>query len=257
MPATPGEGDLTRAIRAVSAACTVTRLVQADLDSIAQLTKDDRSPVTVADFAAQAVIAHQLVETDRSLRLVAEESSDALRSEGSDLIVNAIVDVVRKVWSEADAETVLNAIDVGNHDASAERYWTLDPIDGTKGFIRGNQYAVSLALIENGRVVLGVMGCPNLSADQTRGFDQADATGLIFHAVRGGGTWCIPACDTAGTPQPVKARSTATGPIPTPISGVDVKPPSPSPSRMMTPAPARAARSTAPSTLKSPAAREG
>lgn len=41
------------------------------------------------------------------------------------------------------------------------RHWVLDPVDGTLGFVRGNQYAVALALIEEGRVVLGVLGCPN------------------------------------------------------------------------------------------------
>lgn len=41
------------------------------------------------------------------------------------------------------------------------RHWVLDPVDGTLGFVRGDQYAVALALIENGKVVLGVLGCPN------------------------------------------------------------------------------------------------
>ena len=40
-------------------------------------------------------------------------------------------------------------------------HWVLDPVDGTLGFVRGNQYAVALALIVDGRVVLGVLGCPN------------------------------------------------------------------------------------------------
>ena len=42
------------------------------------------------------------------------------------------------------------------------RWWTLDPVDGTKGFLRNEQYAVALALIEDGEVVLAVIGCPNL-----------------------------------------------------------------------------------------------
>ena len=40
--------------------------------------------------------------------------------------------------------------------------WTLDPIDGTKGFLRGRQYAVCLALLVDARVELGVIGSPNL-----------------------------------------------------------------------------------------------
>lgn len=41
-------------------------------------------------------------------------------------------------------------------------FWTLDPIDGTSGFLRGGQYAVCLALIVDGVVKVGVLGCPNL-----------------------------------------------------------------------------------------------
>ena len=58
------------------------------------------------------------------------------------------------------------------------RYWTLDPIDGTKGFLRGDQYAVALGLIDDGEVILGVLGCPNLpNSDGSRG--------AIFSAVEG------------------------------------------------------------------------
>ncbi len=39
----------------------------------------------------------------------------------------------------------------------------LDPIDGTKGFLRREQYAVALALVRDGHVELGVLGCPELS----------------------------------------------------------------------------------------------
>ena len=48
---------------------------------------------------------------------------------------------------------------------SKGRMWALDPIDGTKGFLRQGQYACCLGLIEDGQVVLGAMGCPNLPVD--------------------------------------------------------------------------------------------
>ena len=47
-----------------------------------------------------------------------------------------------------------------------ERFWTLDPIDGTKGFLRGEQYAVALALIVGGEVVVAALACPNLGAPE-------------------------------------------------------------------------------------------
>ena len=59
--------------------------------------------------------------------------------------------------------------------------WTLDPIDGTKGFLRGGQYAVCLALIVDGRVVLGVIGCPNLPVKSA---EPDGPRGCIFVAVK-------------------------------------------------------------------------
>jgi 3'(2'), 5'-bisphosphate nucleotidase len=180
---------LHAAISAVQAACRVARHVQSQLDRIQQLAKDDKSPVTVADFAAQAVVARRLAEELGEILLVGEESSGALRSGEQNPLRTAVVEAVRLVWSSANEEDVLRAIDAGGHDASAAAYWTLDPIDGTKGFVRGGQYAIALAYIERGEVTLGVMGCPNLSADFQRPFSVPDPDGRIYFATRGGGAW--------------------------------------------------------------------
>ena len=63
--------------------------------------------------------------------------------------------------------------------------WTLDPIDGTKGFLRGEQYAVCLALLVDSSVEVGVIGCPNLPLDPQKPDDQR---GCLCIAVRGQGT---------------------------------------------------------------------
>lgn len=62
--------------------------------------------------------------------------------------------------------------------------WTLDPIDGTKGFLRGEQYAVCLALIVDSQVQVGVIGCPNLPYDWDASPEQK---GVLFVAVKGQG----------------------------------------------------------------------
>ena len=52
-----------------------------------------------------------------------------------------------------ETDGILAAIDRGQHaGGAAGRFWTLDPIDGTKGFLRGGQYAIALALLEGGHV---------------------------------------------------------------------------------------------------------
>jgi 3'(2'), 5'-bisphosphate nucleotidase len=162
------------AVRSASELCAAAqgRLVAGDT-----LTKGDDSPVTVADFAAQAIVCAALTEQLGSVDLVGEEDSSDLR--GRPLLRDGVVDLVRAQRGDAaSADAVLDWISVGHHDGSGDRYWTLDPIDGTKGFLRGDQYAIALALIDRGEVVLGVLGCPNLAnPDGTRG--------AIFVAARG------------------------------------------------------------------------
>ena len=84
-------------------------------------------------------------------------------------------------------EQALDWIDLGglDPDGSQSHYWTLDPIDGTKGFLRGEQYAIALGLIEHGRVVLGVLGCPNLIGPDGK-------PGCLLAAVRGQGAQARP-----------------------------------------------------------------
>ncbi|MGE3773148.1 MAG: 3'(2'),5'-bisphosphate nucleotidase [Gammaproteobacteria bacterium] len=186
--------EFATALRAVADACAVTRAVQQRLGAIQAITKDDRSPVTVADFAAQAIVGLRLGTALGSFAMIGEESAAELRA--SDALARAVADAVRTVCPGASDAAVLDAIDCGDHDpvtaADVRRYWTLDPVDGTKGFLRGGQYAVSLALIEDGEVTLGVLGCPNLGADTARAFDDPDPVGTLFHARRGGGAWSLP-----------------------------------------------------------------
>lgn len=179
---------LSAAFAAVASACQVARRVQQNLQQVQRITKDDKSPVTVADFAVQAVVAMSLHASLGSKTLiVGEEHSKALRTDEQKPVLHAVVEAVRGVRPDASLDDVLQAIDFGDHDATAEAYWTLDPVDGTKGFLRGQQYAIALAFIERGEVTLGVMGCPNLPADHAAPLDIADGEGCIYTARRGGG----------------------------------------------------------------------
>ncbi len=174
------------ALHAVQQASALVKQVQAEMISPA-LTKDDRSPVTVADFAAQALIGHLLEGSFPRDLLVGEEDSSALRTAEQINTLARITDFVRRFAPEATPETVCRWIDRGSAE-SGERFWTIDPIDGTKGFLRGDQYAVALALIEEGQVQIGVLGCPNLSAD----FLGRSSHGVLFAAARGQGCWAAP-----------------------------------------------------------------
>jgi len=172
------------ALNAVRQAALLVRQVQKELVSPA-MTKEDRSPVTVADFASQALIGHLLAESFPQDPLVAEEDSATLRAHENGATLQRVTRFVERSASRATPERVCAWIDHGRAD-SASRFWTLDPIDGTKGFLRGEQYAVALALLVNGQVLVGALGCPNITDG---GRPELGGPGSLVIAVRGQGTW--------------------------------------------------------------------
>lgn len=184
---------LAPALRAVRLASRLCRNVQAQLDQVRAITKDDKSPVTVADYASQAVICWTLRQQLGDVVVVGEESSAFLREEAHAPYLEAALDATRDSWPDVTEAAFLDAIDAGSADPASVGpdgdFWTLDPIDGTKGFLRGQQYAVSLALISAGRPVLGVLGCPNLSTDPSAPVDSAASEGSLFWAIAGEGTF--------------------------------------------------------------------
>jgi len=149
------------------------------------LTKGDRSPVTVADFAVQAVVAKLLVDALPEAVLVGEEDAAELRTPEHAGALDQVTQFVGTAFPECNSEQVCDWIDRGGAEPTS-RFWTLDPIDGTKGFLRGEHYAIALALVVEGRVELGVLGCPHL----TDGWkNEIGGPGSVILAARGQGTW--------------------------------------------------------------------
>lgn len=183
-------------------ASKVCRAVQTQLVG-SVIEKEDRSPVTVADFASQALICRALNEAFPDIPVVGEESADALREPENAGVQEKVIAQVKAFHPGASTEDILGWIDVGGGQP-AKRFWTLDPIDGTKGFLRGQQYAVALALIEDGQVVAGALGCPNLEVDPEK---PDGPLGCIFSAVRGQGTTMVPL--DGGDPRPVHVNAIA------------------------------------------------
>lgn len=151
---------------------------------VPSMAKGDASPVTVADFASQAVIAAMLEQTFPDDPLVAEEGSQALKEPSAGDVLRGVVEYVTLVRPTADETMICRWIDRGI-GTPAGRYWVLDPIDGTKGFLRGDHYAVALALIQSGEVVIGALGCPGLDRPNATG----GSGGAAYLAVRGQGAW--------------------------------------------------------------------
>jgi 3'(2'), 5'-bisphosphate nucleotidase len=170
---------------AVIKAMKLSRQIQSVLSSADSITKQDKSPVTIADFASQAVICRMLNDSNSDIPIVGEEDSRSLQSPGNELIVGNILNFLEKneeINRIVNKNNLMSSIDLGDQEP-ARLFWTLDPIDGTKGFLRGDQFSIALALIRNGQVVMGILGCPKLSFSK-----DPSKEGYLLYAVRGGGT---------------------------------------------------------------------
>ncbi len=204
------QSELDVALQAVRAASRICRDVQAKI-SADVFEKEDKSPVTVADFASQAAICRAIGDAFPRDPIIGEEESGALRREENRPFLDRVLAELRTIGIDATGEQACDWIDRGCEKQYAPRFWTLDPIDGTKGFLRQEQYAVSLALIIDGRIEVALLGCPNLSART----NDSTTAGAIFYALRGGGAWAVPLDDPTAKPvavhcsrqaNPVEAR---------------------------------------------------
>ena len=220
------EADLMVACEAVSLASKLCRTSQLRLreNEDTNQTKDDKlsSPVTVADLGAQAIVSWALQNlpsddgeprpSSQSFSLVAEEDSDFLRSAEGVELRRKVVDLVNSTLVSTKLprlteQEVLKAIDEGRSEGGSDRrHWVLDPIDGTRGFVGNRQYAIALALLDEGEPVLGVLGCPNLSlnaedldarthstsssSSSDNDFEE-DASGYLFLAEKQRGAFAV------------------------------------------------------------------
>lgn len=179
------EVDFT--IHVVGQAARLVKSVQQQ-SAVSSLSKADHSPVTVADFASQALVARQLMAAFPQDLLVAEENADELRDSANAHLLAQVTELLGDHQLDASPEHVCGWVDHGGGEPDG-RFWTLDPIDGTKGFLRGDQYVVAMALIEGGQVVLGALGCPKLNPEL---IPDAGQPGSLVLAVRGEGVWAGP-----------------------------------------------------------------
>jgi 3'(2'), 5'-bisphosphate nucleotidase len=159
--------------------------VRKELAEGASIQKIDRSPVTIADYGSQAIICKLIKKAFPNDIVVAEEDSAELRKPDHSSLLNQVTGYVHDLFPGVSSNEVCSWIELSSR-LTQKRFWTLDPIDGTKGFLRGDQYAIALALIENGSVQLGLMACPNLYVDKDR---PEGKRGCLFVALRGKGSF--------------------------------------------------------------------
>ncbi|KAL3421675.1 3',5'-bisphosphate nucleotidase [Phlyctema vagabunda] len=194
--------ELHIACLAVQRASLATKTILSSIDK-GEISKSDDSPVTVADFAAQALLISAIHYVFPGDTFVGEESSAALRENQS--LRDRVWELVHSTRLEdAEAEAalgqiespaaMLDIIDLGGNGkgGNSGRVWMLDPVDGTATFVRGEQYAVCLGLVEDGDQKVGVLGLPNLKLERERIEEEVVDTegyGIMLSAIRGQGAY--------------------------------------------------------------------
>ncbi len=137
-------------------------------------TKEDRTPLTLADQRSHAILVEGLRRIDPTIPVLSEEGAEIPYEE-------------RKHWT---------------------RFWLVDPLDGTKEFIRRNgEFTINVALIENGRPVLGLVLVP----DQQRLF-MGDVLDGCLEKHKGGTRKVV--LEEPGMGQPLVVVATRSHPTP-------------------------------------------
>ncbi|KAH6695525.1 inositol monophosphatase family protein [Plectosphaerella plurivora] len=208
----PYTKELHTAIAAVQHAAALTRRVLAAANksnasgAVESVSKTDLSPVTVADFAAQALLTAAIRAVFPDDSFVGEETADDLRADPA--LLASVWDYLQQAASLATTETNLTFPDSPEHACELidlpgrgvpgpGRIWVFDPVDGTKTFIRGEIYAVNACLMIDGVQTVAVVGLPNLAPDaipplRNDTVDPDPNGGSILYAVQGHGSFIRP-----------------------------------------------------------------
>jgi 3'(2'), 5'-bisphosphate nucleotidase len=199
----PFARELQTAIAAIQLSASLSQTVLSAEDK-GVIEKDDLSPVTVADFAIQALLTCTIHKAFPHDAFVGEEQAGELRS--NPVLLERVWGLLQRADSgyadvhcsvPATREEMCDMIDWSGLGApgrgATDRVWVFDPIDGTKAFIRGEMYAINVALLVGDKQVLGVVGCPRLSMHAEgpvtdRTLDPA-GLGCVLFAVKGHGTY--------------------------------------------------------------------
>lgn len=166
--------------------------------NVEAIGKADASPVTIADLASQVVVVRSLaarlgeVELPFDGSILGEESDEVLRGDRGGDLLERVVAAARAGDPMIGPDDVLAILRAPRADPLAGPCWTLDPVDGTKGFLRGGQYAIALAWLDDGPKVapsVAVLACPRLSLAREGAAcgEPSDDGGVVAFATRGGG----------------------------------------------------------------------
>jgi len=227
----PYRRELEVALATVKRAATMSQSILSALDK-GVIAKDDLSLVTVGDFAVQALLAASIRHAFPGDTLVGEESADELRQtpalldrvwelllrygNGNAVVAEDSESVVTLPQSKDHLCDLIDRCSAGVPGTGEERTWVFDPIDGTTTFVRGEMYAINVALLQGGQQALSVVALPVLSADVRCGATVSNSSldptgrGAVLFAARGYGTYVRPLFGAAEPARRIEAHAEAT-----------------------------------------------
>jgi len=181
------EHDLQTIKTVARMAASLCQTIQTEL--VAPAEKDGREPVTIADYASQALIGNALAQNYPDDAVLSEERSEEfmllLNDHQRALVQRFVTDAVGGYVFE---EEICAWLDYGKQKTAA-RTWVIDPIDGTKGFLARRHYCVAIGLLVEHQPALGVLASPGFYSDAP---DPPDDPGALIFARQGAGAFIEP-----------------------------------------------------------------
>ncbi|TFG08803.1 MAG: hypothetical protein EU539_01245 [Promethearchaeota archaeon] len=133
--------EITEAIKLVKKASEITEWFRKK--GFENLKKKDRSPVSIADFASQIYIINQLRQKFPDDQIFAEENE-------VDLINDLALNRINECFEELNVGEIEDLkSELQYRGQNSERQWSIDPIDGTAGYMEGLTYAIGIGFMIN------------------------------------------------------------------------------------------------------------
>lgn len=193
----PIDERVTIAVEAALAGLGALRAVLAKSDARVPMIKPDGTPVTAGDLAVQIAVSAVLERRSPGVSVIGEEGESSVGGREGETLLGRAIDAVRSAMG-SDAPRDPARFLASSAAPSSDTWWTVDPIDGTKGFRSGRHYALCLALIEKNRAAVGVLSCPTLMMGRDPLEIGSDAQpGTVYFASAGGGAWKFAPADGA------------------------------------------------------------
>jgi 3'(2'), 5'-bisphosphate nucleotidase len=149
------ERELKIAIETVKVATEITKWFSRV--GFKSFQKQDNSPVTLADYASQFFITFKITQSFPEDQIIAEETNEINLSEDE-------LDLIKLCYGYLNIDI---EIDLPQKKLKSERQWTVDPIDGTKGFQKHLSYAIGIGLMINSNPRISIIGVPNFNEKGT------------------------------------------------------------------------------------------